>query len=454
LFHSKYYSSLLIFVFDTKTFSTDGAFKAPRDERKQGELSRAGTELVSAGGHLVAAGNEKSLGEEILDTSVLADAALDRLAAAVRKGNRQEAADALHDAKQMLERQAALARALAAVTSDPAQRKALEDAAREIDQALKRLEPATNEALAHPNSREAQRAFAEAVQDAKMANAGVVAAAHPKGEPELASRSKEINDLLREAAAAIKAGDRRAALAALDELEKKMRRQGALCKALGIRSNDPNKRRLLLEAAAALQNGLRTLLSPVRDAVEAGDPNALDLLSKLQAETARADKAIQSAFAPEEEPKDEIMAAARHVEQVVAAKLDIDESTPEGRIYAVARRIAQEMALMSEAASRGANSEVIIISRRIHTLVQSLQKDAQAVSSLCKDPILREQVMSVAHAISNISVQLKIITAVKAAGGDADPTVKAQLVKCAKGLASNVVNLCNATEIASIRMAS
>jgi len=387
-----------------------------------------------------------------LDTSVLADAALDRLTAAVRKGNRQDAADALHDAKQNLERQAALARALAAITDDSAQRKALEDAAREVEQALKRLEPATNAALAHPDSREAQRAFAEAVQDSKMANAGVVAAAHPGGDAELALRSKEIGDLMRKAAEAIKAGDKKGALAAVDELETQMRRQGALCKALGIRSDDPNKRRLLLEAAAALQNGLRTLLGPLREAIERGDPDALDILNKLLGKTQRADKAIQAAFAPVEELTDEIMIAARHVEQVVAAKLDIDESTPEGRIYAIARRIAQEMALMSEAAARGANSEVIVISRRIHGLVQALHKDAQAVSDMCKDPILREQVLSVAHTISNISVQLKIITAVKAAGGDADPTVKAQLVKCAKGLASNVVNLCNATEIASIRM--
>jgi len=254
-------------------------------------------------------------------------------------------------------------------------------------------------------------------------------------------------------AAALKAGDRKAALAALDELEQKMRRQGALCKALGIRSDDPNKRRLLLEAAAALQNGLRSLLGPIRDAIGKGeDAEALELLNKLRDETGRAERAIASAFAPQEEPTDEIMIAARHVEQVVAAKLDIDESTPEGRIYAISRRIAQEMALMSEAASRGANSEVIIISRRIHSLVQSLHKDAQAVAGMCKDPILREQVLSVSHTINNIAVQLKIITAVKAAGGDSDPTVKAQLVKCAKGLASNVVNLCNATEIASIRM--
>jgi len=205
----------------------------------------------------------------------------------------------------------------------------------------------------------------------------------------------------------------------------------------------------------ALQNGLLQLLGPIKDAIDRGDMSAIDLLAKLMSDTSKANRALEAAFTPEEEeeePQDEIMQAARHVEAVVKNKLDIDESTPEGRIYGIARRIAQEMALMSQAASRGANSEVIIISRRIHGLVQSLLKDAELVSKSCSDPILRDQVMSVAHAISNVSVQLKIITAVKAAGGESDPTVKAQLVKCAKGLASNVVAIVNATEIACIRM--
>lgn len=96
--------------------------------------------------------------------------------------------------------------------------------------------------------------------------------------------------------------------------------------------------------------------------------------------------------------------------------------------------------------------QVIVISRRIHTLVGQVGVNSKVVADMCKDPILKDQVMSITHAINNISVQLKIITAVKAAGGTTDNSVKAQLVKCAKGLASNVVNVCNAVEIASIRM--
>jgi len=107
---------------------------------------------------------------------------------------------------------------------------------------------------------------------------------------------------------------------------------------------------------------------------------------------------------------------------------------------------------MSDAATRGANSEVIVISRRIHALVGQVGVYAKAVADMCKDPILKDQVMSITHAINNISVQLKIITAVKAAGGTQDNSVKAQLVKCAKSLASNVVSVCNAVEIAAIRI--
>ncbi len=83
-----------------------------------------------------------------------------------------------------------------------------------------------------------------------------------------------------------------------------------------------------------------------------------------------------------------------------------------------------EMALMSDAAARGSNSEVIVVSRRIHELVSIIHRSSREVAEVCKDPILKDQVMSIVHAISNISVQLKIITAVKAAGGPNDTSIK------------------------------
>lgn len=93
-----------------------------------------------------------------------------------------------------------------------------------------------------------------------------------------------------------------------------------------------------------------------------------------------------------------------------------------------------------------------MIARRIAQHANAIMTNAQAVAGRCKDPILADQVMSIAHTVQTMTVQLKIITAVKAASDSNDTTIKAQLVKCAKSLANNVVGVVNAVEIASIRM--
>jgi hypothetical protein len=431
------------------------AAQDPRDKTKQQQLADAGDNVCKAAASLVAL-NVSSLKNEILDTNQHVEDALDKLAAAVRRGNRQEALDALQEADEGMAKLAALVRALADLTDDPAAKAALLQAAEELDNARHNLAVRTQEALAHPADKEAQANFNAAIQQARQANAGAVNAAHPQATQEILDNGKRLGQMMQQNLAEIKQGNRKAALATLDQTEKEMRRQAALCRAVGTKTADPAKRQQLIDASLGLQAGAGQLAGPVRNAVlkEGGEKEATEHLTRVMNDTARIHERVEAALVgkPEDEgPKDEIMQAAKQVETVIQTK-DIDESTPEGRVYAASRRIAQEMALMSQAAARGNNSEVILSSRRIHALIQIIQTNATVVSQMCKDPILRDQVMSMVHAISNISVQLKIITAVKAAGGPTDPTVKAQLVKCAKGLASNVVNVCNAVEIACIRI--
>jgi hypothetical protein len=64
----------------------------------------------------------------------------------------------------------------------------------------------------------------------------------------------------------------------------------------------------------------------------------------------------------------------------------------------------------------------------------------QLVHSPWLTRIFSAQVMSLTHAINNISVQLKIITAVKAAGGTTDNSVKVILLRLLFWLLSHVSN--------------
>ncbi|KAL6044390.1 Vinculin [Balamuthia mandrillaris] len=416
------------------------------------DLNKAATDLLGLA--------LPQLKDKILDASQEAEDALDRLQAAVRRGNRQDAVDALHDAEEALLKQAALARALAALPgTDPNQKKTLLQLADALEKLPYELKDRTNNALAHPDDSRAQQEFNDTVQKAKELNAAVVAESHPDGEEQLLRSGKDTTQLMQDMLNAARNGDREAALRALDELEKGMRRQAALARALGIRSNDPAKKKALIEAALALQNGLSNLLGPIRDALlrPGGEEEAAEMLARLLNDTFKINAKTEAALVSkpqeeeEEEPTDEIMQAARSVEKVVQSKGFIDESTPEGRLYAASRKIAEEMALMSDAAARSANSEIIVSARRIAALVQNIFDACKEIADKCKDPILRDQVMSVAHAIRNITTQLKIITAVKAAGGY-DAGIKAQLVKCAKTLARNTVSACNAVEIACLRL--
>ena len=73
--------------------------------------------------------------------------------------------------------------------------------------------------------------------------------------------------------------------------------------------------------------------------------------------------------------------------------------------------------------------------RRIAELVAEVLKQAQEAAARCTDKRLSETLLTHAQAAKNFATQLKIISAVKAATYDDDPTVKQQLVKCAKQLA-------------------
>lgn len=93
------------------------------------------------------------------------------------------------------------------------------------------------------------------------------------------------------------------------------------------------------------------------------------------------------------------------------------------------------------AAKSGNKKEIILCARRIAELVSEVLKQAQEAASRCTDKRLSETLLTHAQAAKNFATQLKILTAVKAATFDDDPTVKQQLVKCAKQLAGSMTKV-------------
>jgi len=109
------------------------------------------------------------------------------------------------------------------------------------------------------------------------------------------------------------------------------------------------------------------------------------------------------------------------------------------------------MALLSQAAQRNSKKDMVAAAKKIAGMIDKIQSLANEIGEKCRDPILREQLLSICKVPKNFAVQLKIISAVKATSGEDDPTAEAQLVTCAQGLANSVIQTVKAAEAASIK---
>ena len=437
-----------------KTYEDDvnAARNKPGDVGAINKVRASGDRLGDGIDRVVAAG-VPSLLEQLLDNSRLLNQDLDTESDAAANG--RDPTDAYNDAVDDARRQLAAAGALAALTPDNDKKARLKQAMDDLLRSLEALKRATDNMKNNPNDPRAKQELEDAIRRVRDADAAIVAEAYDdpiKAALEAQDRARKAMQAMR---GAIQNKDKAKAQAIIDDLQTTMRRQAALCKAIARSTKDPKSKAAILQACMAINNAILGMIATLQDMISKEDwDGALKTLDKLLAEFNKVDKKLRDALIPQTSddpvPKDEIDAAAMQVKKAISRK-HIDESTAEGRVYAAAQRVAEDMILLSEASRKGGKSDVIFIARRIAQHVADMHKNAQQVCDKCKDPILRDQVMSIAHAVRNISTQLKIITAVKATTDREDPTVRAQLVKCAKQLANNTVGIVNAVEVASIK---
>jgi len=149
-------------------------------------------------------------------------------------------------------------------------------------------------------------------------------------------------------------------------------------------------------------------------------------------------------------------------DQVLAAADDIKRAANEwdadSEIVGAALSIAEEMRKLAEAARRMDRKEIILHAKNIADLVKNqIIAYAKPIQENCTDKQLKKDVSTGTQALSNFSVQLKIMASVQAAdlgmgakSGKVN-TAENQLVACCKGISTSMKATLKSTQSAKLR---
>jgi len=163
----------------------------------------------------------------------------------------------------------------------------------------------------------------------------------------------------------------------------------------------------------------------------------------------RDEKAKQRSELKPDGTKDEIMIAANSVDKALDTNVPMIQDQKD--LHDIARMIAAEMEKLSIAAQNNSKADMITSARKIADMISKVQSFSTKIADKCTDPELKKRLLNICKVPKNFAVQLKIISAVKAASGENDKTAEAQLVTCAKGLADTVIQTVKAADSASLK---
>jgi bacterioferritin (cytochrome b1) len=424
---------------------------------------------------------------------------------AVRRGDAREVAELLKDIADAVARRVELGRQLANTVKDPALRKQILDACDDLERLMPELVIAAREAVQNPNDAAAQERLRKIIQEMKDAadritslkrfpdkqdnNKGKLSGSFLQMGSNIKDRDHTAEDVLatgnrlnqeiERLRDAVHRGDPKAAAAAAKEVADLMNRQIELGRRLASQCEDPELKKKILDACDELERLVPLVVNAVKDALmNPDDQEKQRRLDRLLDQAKAANKVIMDAAEqmrtskkkindiaanmkdkmnyldtkiPESRfdgSKDQIMFAANEVSRAVKAAKPV---SPEQKLLIeIVAAIAAEMEQLSLAGQRRQKKEMVTSARKIAGMVDKVQSLATQIATNCKDPILRDQLLSLCRVPKNFAVQLKIISAVKASSGDDDAAAEAQLITCAKGLANSVVSTLTAAESAAI----
>jgi len=228
------------------------------------------------------------------------------------------------------------------------------------------------------------------------------------------------------------------------EIDKLSRQVARSALEAAAKPGDRSKQEAYAQAAMSLHQANRTLV-----AFGQGEKSERERVEKERVRQER-EREEQERIAREKAKQDEVAAAAQKVADSLK-DLKVD-NTVWGKLYGTAKGIAALMEQLSRAANANDKRGMIEAARELAVLSGTYVQQAKESAAKCTDPKLRDQILIHSQAAKNWSIQLKVITAVKAASEDEDASsARLQLVKCAKGLAKSTVSTVESVRIAAIR---
>jgi len=147
---------------------------------------------------------------------------------------------------------------------------------------------------------------------------------------------------------------------------------------------------------------------------------------------------------------EEIWEAAASV-QMATADLAEDDSVA-GDLVSLAKKLANMMQELSSLSKTGTKQQIVELGKKIADMVNKLQQLIEEASSGCRDPILCQEMKDSGFVAKNFSVQLKIISGVKANMIlESDPDAATALITCCRGMCGAVADVVKLSQIAKLK---
>ena len=108
------------------------------------------------------------------------------------------------------------------------------------------------------------------------------------------------------------------------------------------------------------------------------------------------------------------------------------------------RALGKQLALLSKSASNGDNASLLSAGKSIHEQMKAYSAELRKRAQQCKDPKIAHELITLSNQLKNWSVQLKILSSVKASSGggkDSDKALISMAQEIERGL-KNAPSLC------------